>query len=806
MKNDIRFALRMIASHPWFSGTVIATLAVCIGINTTVFTLVSAALLKPVPVPRGELLVAVSEKDPKNPRNRIGVSFPEYREYRGQTKALSALEAALVESKVVSEKGNPPERYGGAAVSQGLFEMLRTPPVLGRAFTAADCQPGAAPVALIGYRVWQRRYGGAPDVLGRSARIDGVETTIIGVMPNGFRFPGVQDIWTPLAATKDRQDRSLRNLMVFGMLSPGARMADAQSDLDVISARMARQYPDTEKDLAVQVQTFHEAFNGGPIRLIFLLALGAVGIVLLIACANIANMMLSRSLARGREIAVRAALGASRWQIIRQLLVESVSLSALGGVCGLLLAQFGIRAFDLAVQSDTVGKPYWVQFTMDWRVFAYFTAISLATGLAFGIVPAWRASRVDLNTALKDGAQSGGNPAGRLAGALVVFQFALTVVLLAGAGIMVRSFLAAAHINPFIPAEHILTARISLPDGKGERYESVDARRRMHERLLERLRSLPGVAVAALASDMPGLGAQDRAIEIEGRPAADPKRPPRALAVFASPNYLSAIGLPIMLGRALDAGDGAEGKEAAVVTRAFAARYWPASSPLGQRFRFMADGKPGAWITIVGVCGNLIQETFEQNPPPLAYLSDRQEPWAWLGILLRARGDPVALASSLRSAMQELDPDVPVFEVATLPAAIENGHWFLEVFGTLFLVFALVALLMASVGVYAVVAQTTLRRTREIGIRIALGASAGRVVQLVLARGFLQLGAGLAIGLACAIAAARLLASIPGMTSSGDPAVFGAVAGLLLLVGLFACWLPARRAARIAPTEALRVE
>jgi putative ABC transport system permease protein len=794
----------MIATHPWFAATIIATLALCMGVNTTVFTLVNAALFKPVPIPGGERLVAVREQDEKNPKDISGVSLPEYLEYREQARTLSSLEASSTQQAIVSEKGNPPDRYSMATVTAGLFEMLKTPPILGRPINRADCVAGAAPVVLIGYSIWQKRYLGAPDAVGRIIRLNGVPTTIIGVMPEGFRFPQVEDLWAPLVPTKDRLDRTHRDLMVYGLLTPGAGMDTANSEFSLISTRIAKAFPETEKGMTALVQTFHEAFNGGPIKLIFLLMLGAVGFVLLIACANVANMMLSRALARSREIALRAALGASRWQIIRQLLVESVLLSVIGGLVGLMLAQFGIHAFDIATQD--VGKPYWVQFTMDWRAFTYFAAFSIGTGLVFGIVPARRASRVDLNTALKDGAVGGTQRAGRLSGILVVLQFALTVVLLAGAGVMIKGFIDVQRVNPFVPAAHIFTARLSLPDGKGERYESVESRRKMHDALMVRLAALLGVTEAALASNMPGLGSQYRDMEVEGAANPDPKHPPRAAAVFATPNYLAAIGVPIQSGRPLNETDGLEGREAAVVTRDFASRYWPGESPIGRRFRFITDGKPAAWNVVVGVCSNVAQNIQDKSPPPLVYLSDRQEPWAWIGIMLRASGDPSALTGAVRTAVQDIDPDLPLFEVRTLPAAIEHDNWFLKVFGSLFLLFAIIGLLIASIGIYAVVAQATSRRTREIGIRMALGASARNVVQLVLAQGLLQLGIGLAIGLTGAIAATRLMNSLPLASSTSDPMIFVAVVALLTCVGLFACYLPARRAAHIAPTEALRTD
>ncbi|HVU36155.1 MAG TPA: ABC transporter permease [Opitutaceae bacterium] len=804
MPHDLRFAVRQLARRPWFSAAVAVTLALGIGINTTVFTLVNAALFKPVPLPGGDRLVTVMQERISDPGHMQAVSLPDFRDYREQNHCFADLEAAGQNQGVLSEENNPPERFNLGTVSSGMFDMLRTPPVLGRGFSSADDRPGAAPVLLIGYDVWQKRYGGARDVIGRSVHLDGKPTVIVGVMPPGFKFPNNEEIWRPLVPTAEREKRGRRSLMLFGLLKPGLSQSDAQGDLTVISSRLARAYPKTNRDLTALVQTFQQTFNGGPIKLVFLVMLGAVGFVLLIACANVANLMLSRALGRSREIAVRAAIGASRWQIVRQLLTESILLSSLGGVLGLGLSTFGVRAFDNATQN--VGKPFWVQFTMDWRVFAYFAAISVLSGIAFGLLPAWRASRVDLNSALKNGTAGGTFRGGRLTGALVALQFALTVVLLAGAGLMMRSFLTLQRINPFVPAAHLFTARISLPDGKGERYETPESRIRMHDRLEARLAALPGVDQAVLASDFPGLGSQTRDIEIEGRPAPNPKQPPRVAPIFATPNYLATINLPLLGGRALRDPDGETGHEAAVVTRAFAVRYWPGELPIGQRFRFLNDGKPGAWITIVGVCGDIVQDPQSPNPPPVVYLSDRQEPWAWLGLMLRTPGDPAALASSVRAAVQAIDPTLPLFEVQSLPHAIEHNNWFLKVFGSLFLTFALIALTMASVGIYAVVAQSTARRTREIGIRMALGATAGSVVRLVLSRGLRQLAIGLVIGLGGALAVSQLMVHLIGAESPRDPVVFGAVTGLLVSIGLFACWLPARRAAYVQPTEALRSE
>jgi predicted permease len=798
----------MLDSHRWYSAAVIGTLALGIGINTTVFTLVNAVLFKPVPVPGGERIVTIANQNQVKPdrRFRTGVSWPDYLEYKAQSRSFLGIEALDRDQGIISEPGNPPERFRMARVTPGLFSLIRTPPIAGRGFTPADGQAGAEAVVLLGHGVWQGRYAGALDVVGRAVRINGKPATIIGVMPAGFKFPNNEDFWMPLAPDAELEKRTNHGLELFALLQPGTTLATAGADLNAIAGRIAAEHADSNKDLGALVRTFHDTYNGDQIRTVFLLMLGAVAFVLLIACANVANMMLSRALARTREIAVRAAMGATRWQIVRQLLIESVLLSSLGGLLGLGLTAFGVHAFDLATRD--VGKPYWILFGMDWVAFGYFALISVLSGILFGLVPALRASRMDLNTAMKDGTPGGGGHRGRLTGALVVFQFALTVVLLAGAGLMVRSFFAAQSLNAFVHPESIFTARLQLPEGKGERYETPEARRQFFEQLLPRLRALPGVTAVAAAASFPGLGSSLDDIEIEGRPNPDPKQPPRASKIVQTPNYLSVLGLPLLQGRGFEETDGDPGKEVSVVSRAFAVKDWPGEPAGGRHFRLVRNEKPDAWLTVIGVCADLVQDANEKDRPPLMHIPYRQEPWGWMGLLLRTASDPVAFTNPVRTTVQGIDQDLPLFEVRTLTTALDKQRWFLQVFGTLFSVFALTGLLMASVGIYAVVAQTTARRTREIGIRMALGATATSIARLVLRRGLTQLFIGLGLGLGGALATTRLLDGVGFLigVSPDDPLVFIGITALLITIGVAACWLPARRAARIAPTEALRTE
>ena len=412
MLQDLRFALRMIGSHRWFSVAVIATLALGIGINTTVFTLVNAVLFKPVPIPGGERIVTVANYNLTKPNERSGVSWADFLEYKAQNHSFEGLEALQNGQSIISEPGNPPERFRTARVTSSLYTLLRTPPILGRGFSPADSQPGEEAVVLLGHSVWRDRYGGAANVVGRAVRVNGKPATIIGVMPEGFKFPNNEDFWMPLVPDAELEKRTNHGLELFALLKPGTNIAEANTDLAVIASRLRSEHADSNKDVGAIVRTFHETYNDGPIRAIFLMMLGAVGFVLLIACANVANMMLSRAIARAREIAVRAAMGATRWQIVRQLLIESVLLSSLGGLLGLGFSIFGVRAFDLATLD--VGRPYWILFTMDWRAYGYFAALSVLSGIVFGLVPALRASRVDLSTAMKDGTAGGGSNRGRL--------------------------------------------------------------------------------------------------------------------------------------------------------------------------------------------------------------------------------------------------------------------------------------------------------------------------------------------------------------------------------------------------------
>ena len=477
---DLRFAFRMIAKNPWFSAAIVVTLALGMGINTTVFSLVNAALFKPLPFPGGDRLVMAGAANLRANREFFPMSYADVRDMRASAPSFEHLEAFARMSVNIGERGNPPERFRGARVTAGIFRMLSVKPILGRDFEASDERPGAEPVILLGYGPWKDRYGRDPNVVGRQVRANEKTAVIVGVMPEGFKFPNNEDVYMAASPTAEDEDRNDRDFMLVGMMKPGVSPPEAQAALMLTARRLEKDFPKTHKDHTVAVRTFHQAMNGGPIRLVFLLMMGAVGFVLLIACANVANMLLSRSMTRSREISIRAAMGASRWQIIRQLLIESVLLAAMGGVLGLAIAYFGTQAFTKATAD--VGKPYWVDFSMNYTVFLYFAGLTIVAGLIFGLAPALRISRVNLNETLKEGSRGSEGPrGGYLSDALVVLQFTLAVVLLSGAGLMIRSFLIAQNEFANMLGDRVLTASVALPQS---RYEEWDTRRRFFDKLL----------------------------------------------------------------------------------------------------------------------------------------------------------------------------------------------------------------------------------------------------------------------------------------------------------------------------------
>ena len=560
---DLRFAFRLLVKDRGFTFVAVLALALGIGVNATVFTFVNAVLIRGLPFDDPDRIMSIGVRDARD-RDR-GLSYPDFEDWRASTRTFSSLAVFNAVTMNVSDEGRTPEQYVGPYMSTNAFQLIGQRPILGRDFLPEDDRPGAPAVVILGNSIWRTRYGGDPAILSRAIRINGVPSTVIGVMPEGLKFPLNADLWQPLGMMPNllEMKRDARNLQAFGRLAPGVTLDQARADLSAIASRLTHDFPDTNKDIRASVMTFNERYNGGPIKLIFLSLMGAVGFVLLIACANVANLLLGRSSARAREMSVRVSLGATRWRIVRQLLAESVLLAILGGGLGLALAAVGVRLFDLA--TSDVGRPYWIQFTMDGRVIAFFAAVCLGTGVVFGLAPALHASRTDLNDALKDGGRgsSGGVRARRWTSTLIVIELALTLVLLAGAGFMARSFLAMSRLNLGFDSSRLLTMQLSLPRQK---YSTPELRQQFFDRLNERFAGSADLSATTVATSMPLSGGNTRQLLVEGRTEAADQQPPIVTQVQVGPRYFETLGVTLARGRLFDGtADGTPGHEVAIV-------------------------------------------------------------------------------------------------------------------------------------------------------------------------------------------------------------------------------------------------
>jgi predicted permease len=801
---DARFALRTLAKNPGFSVIAVAALALGIGVNATVFTLANRVLFKSMPFDQNDRIVYLSTRNAQRENRRTGVSYPDLLDWKSQMNSVESLEGYVPDQANFSDKTGLPESYNLAAMTANALPALGVKPVLGREFQPDEDKPSAPRVAILSYGLWDRRYGKDPSVIGRSVRVNEIPTTIIGVMGADFQFPGNTDLWIPYVPGANAEKRQYRNLSVFGRMKPGVNAKAVKAELDGITQRLAAAYPVTNSGITPVVHTFGEEFNGPEINLVFSAMLGAVGFVLLIACANVANLLLGRAVGRIREISIRTALGASRWRIMRQLLVESTLLSATGGAIGWLIAIWGVRTFDAVV--IPLGKPSFIDFSMDYRVFAYLVAVSIGTGVLFGLAPALRLSRLDVNTALKDGGRgsSGGARGKFLSGMLVVTEMALAVVLLVGAGLMIRSFLVLRNQTIGVDTRNVLTMRLQLPQAKYAKEDDLIA---FHDRLNKQLAALPGVESIALASNLPTGGFITNPFEIEGSAPVDEKRRPSLGALVISPDYFRAMNVKPVRGRTLADSDNASAPAVILVNQRFAEKFWPNNDPIGKRLRTFQGSKADAWATVVGIVPNVNQTQNMREPDPLIYIPFRQRPQRDIAIAARTQVPPATLATAFRKAVQETDQDLPVYRLMSLEERLALNNWSWRVFGSLFALFAGIALTLAAVGLYAVIAHSVSQRTQEIGVRMALGASTHQIGRLVFTQGMTQLSIGLAIGLLASFGVTRILRRIVvGDISTTDPVSFTIAAAALAFAAALGCWIPARRATRVDPVIALRNE
>jgi predicted permease len=809
---DARYAFRTLRRSPGFTAFAVVTLALGIGVNAAVFTITNAVLFKGFRlIDRNDRILYIhSEKNGQY----SGVSYPDFQDWRDQAKSFESLGTVRDLRIILNDRSGFPENYTATLITANAFQVLGQKPILGRDFVASDEIPGAAPVAILTYGFWEQRFGGDPAVVGQTLSIHGAPpATVIGVMPEGFSFPQNQDLWMPLVPTPNLQRREFRPLwFAFGRLADGATAERARAELEVIGQRLASAYPRSNQ---AQIPTPENFIDFWIVRqmdrnapLMYRAMWGAVGCVLLIACANLANLMLARAIGRSREMSLRMALGSGRWRIIRQLLTESLMLSAMGGALGWWMAQWGVRAYQLATDRQ---RQAWsrnlLDYTMDDRVLAYLVAISIGAGLLFGLAPALRFSKLDFNTLLKDGGRgaTGGRHAKRLSGLLITGEVALAVVLLAGAGVMIRSFLNLATANSSVRTTKTLVMGLNLPTAT---YPTREAQASFFDRLKTRLEAIPGVDSASVGPIPTFTMGRGAAYELAGGGPVDEQSRPTIPVALIDSDYFRTLGVAVRSGREFNRFDGPSGAPVVVVNQRFASQHWPGDNPLGQRLRLFDGQTPGAWRTVVGVVPNIAQDPYRQKIDPVVYLPYRQATGGYGSVFVRASVPPTGLVPAFRREISALDPDLPIWNGPdSLADFVTRGlYGNIRNHTVLFLIFAAIALLLASMGLYAVIAYSVSQRTQEIGVRMAVGATARDILQLVFRQGMLPLGVGLIIGLAVSVAVNRVLTSELVQVSPVDPFTLVVASAVLIVSAAIGCWIPARRALRVDPVVALRSE
>jgi putative ABC transport system permease protein len=800
---DLRYGLRILVRSPGFTTVAVLTLAIGIGANSAIFSVVNTTLLRPLPYHEPERLVGLWEESPQ--LKEMSVSWPNYLDWKEQSRAFERLAATRAANATLTGEGAA-ERMDVREVTAEFLATLGCRPALGRDFSAEDDRPESEPVVIVSHGTWRRRFASDPGLVGRRLILDDTPTTVIGIGPPRFEFYGVEpDLWLPLGRRADRmQERGNHpGIYVVGRLKPGVSLEQARADLATIAARLEAQYPDSNSGHTVGSRPMHEDVVGA-IRPVLLLLLGAVGLVLLIACVNVAGLMLARAAARDREISIRAALGSGRPRLVRMLLTESLLLGTLGGALGLLLAFWGVDLLAALVQPSL---PRLEPLSVDLPVLGFTLALSAATGILFGLAPALQMTKVDLQRSLKEGGR--GSTAGRhrLRQGLVVAEVALALMLLIGAGLAMQSFQRLVRVDPGLDPRGVLTVRLTLPES---RYPDEARRAQFLERALERLRALPGVDAAGMVIPLPfsGEGWQSNYL-IEGRPRPKKADEPTLDEFTVGPGYFRAMRVPLLRGRDFTPSDDARAPRVAIINQAMAERFWPGEDPIGRRIERGASDDPAKanYLTIVGVAGDVRQYGLNLPAKAQVYRPHAQRPLSVMHLLARsAAGDPLNLAPMLRREIATLDPDQPIYRVETMDRLLGRMVASSRLSMTLLLAFAATALLLASIGIYGVMAYTVTQRTHEIGIRMALGARRGDVLRLVVRQGMRLAVIGVLIGLAGAAALTRVMGSLLFGVSPTDPLTFAGVALLLSAVAALASYVPARRAARVDPMAALRCE
>ncbi len=819
---DLRFSFRMLIKRPGFSLVALFTLALGIGANTAIFSAVNSLLFNSLPYPQAEQLVVINSSNPEKGFTRFGASYQDFEDWEKQNTTFEGIAAYNGASGNLTGSDES-QRVRYAQVTANLFSVLGVSPVTGRSFAADEDQPGKDRVVILSYTFWKERFGGDAETVGKSLMLSGHPVTVIGVMPQGFEFPDAEtQMWRPIGLTPDQSgSRGSHWLSTIGRLKAGVLVEQAQAESSAIAARLAEQYPDTNKGWGILVEPYQDILVGD-VRQPLLLMWGAVGLVMLIACANVANLMLARSTERKREIALRAALGAARARLVRQLLTESVLLAMTGCALGLLLALGGLEVLKSMI-ADLVPRAQ--EIKIDLQALAYSIGISLAAGIIFGVLPAFKSSNAALSESLKESARSSsGTSARRLRGVLVAGEIALAVVVLIGAGLLIRSFITLLEVNPGFDPRNVLTMRIAppfttSPEGKDEEtfvkelFAEKDRAKEFYRQLLERLEAVPGVASVGAVNRLPLTGNWwVESFAVEGRLPDNSQDKHTANGRAVMPGYFQTMGVPLLQGRVLAETDSENSHPVIVINQTAARRYWADENPVGQRITLddIGSGNPH-WYTIAGIVGDERHNQLEMEPRPILYFTFAQarsgfgSDWG-MDIVLKAESNPLSLIGAVRAQVLEMNKNLPVFNINSMEQIVARNVAERRSVMLLLSVLAAGALLLAAAGIYGVIAYTVSQRTQEIGIRMALGAGRRNIFRLVIGQGAGLALIGLIVGLTAAAAMTRYLESMLYRVGATDAMTFAAVAALLMLVALVACYIPARRATKVDPMIALRCE
>ena len=797
---DLRYGARMLLKNPGFTSIAVITLALGIGANASIFSVVNAVLLRPLPFKEPERLIMIREtKIPQFPE--FSVSPGNFLDWKRRNTVFERLVAVRTPSFNLIGTGDP-EQLIGMRVTDGFFAILGAKPELGREFLPEEDQPGRNNVVILSHGLWQRRFGGDPKIMDQTITLSGQIYTVIGVMPATFSFGGSETaLWTPMGFTSDdAQNHGGHFLSAIGQLKPGATLEQARSEMSAIAGQLAQEYPDANAGWNVKLLPLQE-FIVRSVETTLLVLLGAVAFVLLIACANVANLLLARAAGREKEIAIRTALGAGRARIVRQLLTESALLALAGGVAGLLLAKWGTA---LLLKLAPQNLPRMSDVSLDGRALAFTAAVTLVTGLIFGLVPALQASKPNLTETIKDAGGRGSTEGGRrqfVRGSLVVLEMASALLLLVGAGLLIKSFWRLQRIDPGFNPNNALTASVTLPSRK---YPEENQQSAFFQQLLEKVRALPGVQAAGASNVVPLGGDYVLGFVIEGRPPLPPGAGQSTNYYSVSADYFKAMGIPLLRGRVFTEQDTRNSTRVAVISESMAKRVFPNEDPIGKRIH-VTNG-PTVFREIVGIVGDVKHYGLDQDTTLQTYEPYTQQPFSFMTLVVRTAGDPTNLTSAIRNQVLSIDKEQPVSGVRTLEQRVSTSIAQQRFSMLLLGVFAAVAMVLAAVGIYGVLSYAAAQRTHEIGIRMALGARAGNVLKMVIGQGMKLALAGVALGSGAALALTQLMKRLLFGVTAADPMTYVVIALSLTLVALFACWIPARRAAKVDPMVALRVE